>query len=64
MKIGSLVKLQAYGDEILTRKLIQQNKDTVIVCSTEEYDKAQLEGRKPICVGFHVKYVLEQRQKQ
>lgn len=61
MKVGKMIKIRAYGDEILTRKLIRQDKDTMIVCSVEEYDKAQSEGRDPICVGFQAKYVLDKQ---
>jgi hypothetical protein len=61
MKVGKMVKIRAYGDKILTLKLIRQDKDTVIVCSAEEYNKAQSEGRAPICVGFQAKYIPEEQ---
>lgn len=60
MKIGQLVKVQAYGGEELIRKVIRFDKDIVVVCRPDEYTTAQLEGREPIGVGFHLKDVVEE----
>ena len=58
MREGQTVKLQTYGNKEVMLQLIRQDKDTLIVCSSEEYNLAQVEGRKPKSVGFNIKYLL------
>ncbi len=58
MKPGQMVKLRAYGNEVITRRLIRLNKDIVVVCRSEEYEAALREKREPVSVGFHMKDVV------
>ncbi len=59
MEIGQDVTLMGYGGKEITRRLIKVNKDTVIVCQEDEYQKALKERREPVSVGFSIKYVIE-----
>lgn len=58
MKPGQMIKLKAYGNEIITRRLVRLDKDIVIVCKPEEYEAALREKREPVSVGFHTKDVM------
>jgi hypothetical protein len=60
MKPGQMIKLRAYGNEVITRRLVRLDKDIVIVCQPEEYEAARLERREPVCVGFHVTDVINE----
>ena len=60
MEAGQMVKLRVYGEKEVILKVLRQKKDTLVVCKPEEYDPAHLQGREPKCVGFHIKYLLEQ----
>ncbi len=60
MRVGQMVKLRAYGEKELMFKVVRQNKNTLVVCSPEEYELAQVQKREPKCVGFHIKYLLEE----
>jgi hypothetical protein len=60
MKIGQLVKLRAYGNKELLRRIIRLEGDIVIVCRPEEYEAARREGREPTAVGFHTTDVIGQ----
>lgn len=60
MKVGQMVKLRAYGGKELVRYVIRFDKDIVVVCRPDEYTAAQLEGREPIGVGFHLKDVVSE----
>ena len=55
---GSLIRLRAYGGEEIVRRVVEVQPDAVLVCSEEEYERAQTEGRKPMTVGFRYEYVL------
>ena len=61
MKPGQTIKLRGYGNEELVRYVVRLEKDTVVVCRVDEYEKAQSEGREPVCVGFHIGDVLDER---
>lgn len=58
MQNGQKVTLRAYGGEELVRRVVRVEKDIVVVCRSEEYEKAKLEGREPLAVGFHIKDVV------
>ncbi len=61
MKAGQMIKLRAYGGEEVIRQVVRVNKDTVVVCRSEEYENARREGREPVAVGFRVKDVLSEK---
>jgi hypothetical protein len=60
MKPGSLIRLRAYGDREIERRVVAVNDKVVLVCRDEEYKEALREGREPLCVGFSKKDVLAQ----
>ena len=55
MKPGQEIKVRAYGGEELVRVLVRLEKDTVVVCRPDEYEKARAEKREPAGVGFSIK---------
>jgi len=52
MQIGQIVKLRAYGGEIIERRVVAIEADVVAVCTDKEYVEAKQEGREPLAVGF------------
>jgi hypothetical protein len=64
MKPGQMIKLRAYGNEVITRQLVRLNDETVVVCRPEEYEAALREKREPVSVGFHIRDVVLPRNEQ
>lgn len=60
MEIGQLVKLRAYSNKELLRRVVRLEEDIIIVCSPEEYEAARRQGREPTAVGFHITDVIGQ----
>ncbi len=58
MKPGQMIKLRAYGNEVITRQLVRLDKETVVVCRSEEYEAAVREKREPVSVGFNIRDVV------
>lgn len=58
MQIGDTVRLKAYGGEIIERRVVAVEGDTVAVCTDQEYAQAAKEGREPLSVGFKREYVV------
>ena len=58
IEIGDLIRLRAYGDKVIVRRVVHIEDGVVVICRDEEYQAAQREGRQPVAVGFHKKYVL------
>jgi hypothetical protein len=56
---GDRVRLQAYGQEQIVRRVVEARRDVVLVCTEEEYRAARSEERSPLAVGFPVGYVIE-----
>jgi hypothetical protein len=63
MKAGGIVTLRAYGGEEIVRRIVRVDKGIVVVCRTEEYEKAQKEGREPVVVGFRLRDVIHNLDK-
>ena len=57
MKPGSLVRLRAYGGEIV-RRVVTVEERGVIICLDEEWQAAKREGRDPVAVRFKLADVL------
>lgn len=55
---GDLVKVRAYGGEILTRRLVEVQGKTAIITTDEEREAAAKEKREIICVGFPLADVI------
>lgn len=58
---GDIVRLEAYGGEKITRRVVElkQDQHVVLVCKDDEFQEAQAEGREPIAVGFPLDCLLE-----
>jgi len=51
-KSGTAVRVRAYGGEILERKVVKDLGRSVVVCTEDEFRRAQREQREPDGVGF------------
>jgi len=51
MLIGQLVTLRSSQGDIV-RTVVRDMGEIVLVCRTEEYERAKLEGREPAAIGF------------
>jgi hypothetical protein len=49
---GDIVRLRAFREREIVRRVVGRDGLTVHVCSEAEYQAAQKAGRKPECVGF------------
>lgn len=49
---GQVVKVQTYGGERVTRRVVSDLGRTVIVCIEDEFQQAKRESREPGGVGF------------
>jgi hypothetical protein len=52
MKPGDYVQVKAFGNRQLVRRLVSIQKRVALICTDREYQSAQSENRKPICIGF------------
>jgi hypothetical protein len=52
MKIGSVVRVEVYGGEIVQRVVCNIIDNKILVCSQEEIDKSLAENREPRPVGY------------
>jgi len=52
LTVGAVVKVQCYGGEVLTRRVVRDYGHTVIVCNESEYQRAATENRAPTGIGF------------
>ena len=60
IRVGSIVRLLAYGGECITRRVVLIYKgDHVGVCKEAEYQAALAEGRTALAVGFRIEDVVE-----
>jgi len=57
--VGTTVKLLAFGNEVITRRVVEVRPGVVYVCREDEYERAARERREPITVGFASADVLE-----
>lgn len=57
MKHGDLVRAQMFSGNKETRRVVENQGDTVYICTEEEWLSAKKEHREPICVGFNKRYV-------
>ena len=56
---ASWVKLQAYGDEEIVRRVVAETDAAVLVCTEDEFSRASREQRDPRAIGFLKEFVLE-----
>lgn len=57
---GDIVRVRAFRDEILTRRVVGDNgRSTVYLCNEFEFQAAKQENREPGAVGFPVSDILD-----
>ena len=61
MKKGDLVNVRTFSDGVVERRVVEIVKDTVYVCTDEEWRLASGDNREPSCAGFNKEYVSEIR---
>jgi len=57
MKTGDLVNVQTFSDGVVQRRVVEILRNTVYICTENEWRKSVEEGRKPECAGFKREYV-------
>lgn len=55
---GEMIRVRAYGGEVLNRRLIEVREQMAVVTTDEEYKAAAREKREPICIGFPLADVI------
>ena len=55
-----MVRLKAYGGEIIERVLVQQDAGHVYVCTLNEYEDSRRTGREPTCAGFAIEFLVNE----
>jgi hypothetical protein len=58
MKTGDLVKVKTFGERIVERRVVEILRNTVYICTENEWRNATTERRRPSCAGFKREYVL------
>ncbi len=59
MVAGKTLTLRADRGQVITRVLVSVENGVYFVCKPEEFEAADREQRKPICIGFRPEYVLK-----
>jgi len=49
---GQRVTVNAFGGKQLSRIVVEDIGQTVLICKLEEFDRAKAEGRPPVYIGF------------
>jgi hypothetical protein len=52
MEAGERVQVTEYGGRKLIRRVVADRGESIVVCSEEEYERANGKGRKPDGIGF------------
>ena len=60
MDKGSFVTLLAAGEEQITRRVVLDEGDTLLVCTDSEYRQAETDGREPACMRFNKRYIVSE----
>jgi hypothetical protein len=59
MKTGDLVNVKTFSDGVVSRRVVEIVRNTVYVCTENEWRKAIKERRQPSCAGFNVEFVID-----
>jgi hypothetical protein len=59
---GQSVTVKLYGGKTAKRRVVAVKGDVIVICSEEEYQAAEREGRDPSGLGFPVQDVIDSRQ--
>lgn len=62
MHKGQSVTVKLYGGKMAVRRVVAVKRDVIVICSDEEYKKAESEGREPEGLGFPHSDVIESEQ--
>ena len=60
MNRGDLVRVRAFGGEVLERRVVDDLGKHVVVCSEAEFRRAAAEHREPQGIGFPKSDVVEE----
>lgn len=58
---GEIVKVRAFIDGIVTRRVVEEAHGTVYLCTENEFESAQKENREPIAMGFPIEDVVDRQ---
>lgn len=58
MKTGDLVKVKTFAEGVVERRVVEILRNTVYICTENEWRNAASEERAPSCAGFKKEYVL------
>jgi hypothetical protein len=56
---GEMIRVRAYGGQVLTRRLVEVRGQKAIITTDDEREAAAREKREPICLGFPLADVIE-----
>jgi hypothetical protein len=56
---GQRVTVNAYGGNKISRIVVQDLRDVVMICKQEEFERANTENRPPVSVGFHREDIIQ-----
>jgi hypothetical protein len=59
---GDTVRVRTYGGKIVTRRLVEVRDRVALVTTDEELQRANKEGREPVCIGFPVEDIVEREK--
>lgn len=62
MKKGEVITVEGFDRKQVDCRLIEVRGDTAIVCSEQEWQKANREDREPECLGWPVASVKAKRK--
>jgi hypothetical protein len=58
MKTGDLVKVRTFSEGTVERRIVEILRNTVYICTKNEWRNAVKEHRQPSCAGFKREYIL------
>jgi hypothetical protein len=58
MKTGDLVDVKTFSGEIVKRRIVEILRNTVYICTENEWRNAIKERRQPTSAGFNREYVV------
>lgn len=61
---GQIVTVSLYGGKTAPRRVIAAKGNVVVICSEDEFLKAEIEGRDPVGLGFPKEDVLDTSEKE
>ena len=59
MKKGDLVYVKTFSDGAVQRRIVEIVRNTVYICTENEWRKALKGAREPSCAGFKKEFVLD-----